>query len=705
MLTRSARSLVALVGLGAMLVSLSTAQGGAFSGANGLIAYTCGTGICTINPDGTGRNPLLTTATDPSWSSGGGKIAYVDPVNGIKVANADGTNPVPLGTGAGATEPTYSADNTRVAYARAGDLWSSLANGTGFETRLTTDPADDADPAYSPDGSKIAFASPRGTTGYDLWILDLSSATPRPLTQATGDERHPSWSPSGASIVYTSSSNGHLFTVSTSGTGVNTGTDLNVVGSDPTYSPDGTTIAFIDASGRLASVSSTSPGTPTPIDSSATLSQPDWQEVPPTSTSPSTTGPPSNVSYPVIHYATGDTSPVVGHLLTAGIGTWGGSATIIYTYQWKRCDANDALNGPCFAISGATSSFYTPTFSDYNMRLRVAVTATNSQGTASQNSEASAAVTAVAPKSRSTPQILGQNMVDQTLSLTAGVWDGASLVFTYSWRRCNPQGDLPTCVQIPGATGTTYVPTVQDIGFAIRVYITATNPAGSDTAITNHTYPVIDKPHFAPTVKNAPVIAGTAAIGRQLTANLGTYNGDAPITTLFTWQRCDATGNGCHAILGATKQVYFPTFADVGYTLRLFVTATNAYGAYVAASAPTEPIAAQPPRHKGRHIVGTAHADYLPGSGWDDVILGLGGNDTILGGAGDDRLEGGGGSDVITGGSGADKLFGGPGSDTIYAADGERDYVDCGPGNDRAVVDAVDKVVHCEVVTIAPAAR
>jgi Ca2+-binding RTX toxin-like protein len=84
------------------------------------------------------------------------------------------------------------------------------------------------------------------------------------------------------------------------------------------------------------------------------------------------------------------------------------------------------------------------------------------------------------------------------------------------------------------------------------------------------------------------------------------------------------------------------------------------------------------------------------------VIFGLGGNDTLLGGAGDDRIYGGPGRDVITGGSGADHLYGGPGSDTIFAVDGERDIVDCGPGNDRAVVDSVDVVVGCEVVVRAP---
>jgi hypothetical protein len=43
-------------------------------------------------------------------------------------------------------------------------------------------------------------------------------------------------------------------------------------------------------------------------------------------------------------------------------------------------------------------------------------------------------------------------------------------------------------------------------------------------------------------------------------------------------------------------------------------------------------------------------------------------------------------------------LVGGDGSDTIYAADGERDIVDCGDGNDRAVVDSVDVVKNCELV-------
>src|SRR5205085_11839477 len=128
-------------------------------------------------------------------------------------------------------------------------------------------------------------------------------------------------------------------------------------------------------------------------------------------------------------------------------------------------------------------------------------------------------------------------------------------------------------------------PTVQDIGLSIRVWITGTNLAGTDVAITNHTFPIVDKPHFAPSALKDPVVAGTVVIGRQLTADTGSFDGDLPIKTSFTWQRCDATGAACHVITEAKKVVYFPTLADIGSTLRFVVTATNAYGTMVDQSA------------------------------------------------------------------------------------------------------------------------
>jgi hypothetical protein len=658
------RGLIVLAAVTAALGLLAAAQGGTFPGANGEIAFTCGTNICRINPDGTNRAALVTNATDPSWSGDGTQVAYTDAATpGISVAEDDGTSPVSLAAGATATQPSFSFDGDTVAFVRTGDIFTIDSSGFGGEQNLTSTAATEADPAYSPDGSKIQ------------------------VTAALGDERSPSWNPNGSALVFTSA--GELFTVPASLSA--TPTDLHVPGSDPAYSPDGSKIAYMTA-GNLAVVNSNGTSTQT-IDANAGDGQPDWQEAAPGN------GPPRNISYPTINLQSGDTQPVLGHFLTAGVGTWDGAFFISYQYQWKRCDAADPLNGTCVNISGATSSFYTPVTADTGKRLRVQVTATNSQGTAAQNSESSAPVIAVAAKLSVTPQILGGNTVDSQMSLTAGTWLGSPpITFTYSWRRCNPVGDLASCVQIPGATNSTYTPTVADIGFSIRVWITGTNVSGSDVGITNHTFPVVDKQHFSPSADTSPAIGGTVSLGRQLTANIGTYEGDLPIKTTFVWQRCDATGTHCRTITTAKKVVYTPTAADIGFTLRLTVTATNAYGKMTAQSDPTDPISLMPPNIRGRRIVGTGKGEYLAGGGHDDTIFGLGGNDTLLGGAGDDAIYGGAGNDIITGGAGADRLDGGPGSDTIYAVDNERDTIDCGPGNDRAVVDSVDKTVNCEVV-------
>ncbi len=691
----------------AAFLLLATASGGTFPGDNGLIAYDCGVNICT-SQEGSNKTTLLTGLSDPSWSPDGTQIAFVSVVNGIEVADADGNNVHQIGSGTTATQPSFSDDGLRVAYVKAGDLWSSLASGNGGEIHLTNNAHADADPAYSPNGDEIAFArnDTAAGTGWDIWLLDLSTDTASQLTNAVGDERHPTWSPTGFSVVFDGSSNNHLFVISPFASLGTAATDLGVAGSQPAYAPDGTKIAFIDSSGHLATMAASVNGSVTTIDSgTGPFANPDWQPVAASTTPPpSSSGPPVNTAYPTIHLATGDASPVVGHFLSSSVGTWNGSFPITYTYQWKACDPADPVNGTCVDIAGATSSFYTPTAADYNKRLRVAVTATNSDGQATQNSEVTAPVAVIAVKNTATPQISSASpVVDTALTLSAGVWAGSTpIAFTYSWRRCDPVGDLETCVPIVGATAATYTPTLADIGFSLRVWITGANVGGSDVAITNHTFPVVDKPHFSPSVLTAPAIVGTALPGRQLTANIGAFKGDAPIATTYHWYRCDATGENCHAIAGGTKIVYYPTAADVGYRLRLFVVATNAYGTLLAQSDPTSAVSGVPPHIRGRRIVGTVRADYLPGGGHDDTILGLRGNDTLLGGAGDDLLEGGPGNDVITGGSGADRILGGPGSDTIYAADGERDVVDCGSGRDYALVDSVDKVVGCEVVELLP---
>lgn len=91
--------------------------------------------------------------------------------------------------------------------------------------------------------------------------------------------------------------------------------------------------------------------------------------------------------------------------------------------------------------------------------------------------------------------------------------------------------------------------------------------------------------------------------------------------------------------------------------------------------------------------------DVLRGSDLDDRLAGFGGEDGIWGLAGDDGLSGGGGDDELYGGPGRDALLGGAGEDFLETKDGDRDYVDCGHGEDAASVDMKDRVSRtCETI-------
>jgi hypothetical protein len=90
------------------------------------------------------------------------------------------------------------------------------------------------------------------------------------------------------------------------------------------------------------------------------------------------------------------------------------------------------------------------------------------------------------------------------------------------------------------------------------------------------------------------VISGKAEEGQVLSASTGSWSG-SPTAYAYQWRRCDSSGAGCAAIAGATSATYSLGAADVGSTVRVAVTATNAGGAATAESTATAPVAAKPP--------------------------------------------------------------------------------------------------------------
>ncbi|MBD0282189.1 MAG: hypothetical protein ICV69_08360 [Thermoleophilaceae bacterium] len=106
-----------------------------------------------------------------------------------------------------------------------------------------------------------------------------------------------------------------------------------------------------------------------------------------------------------------------------------------------------------------------------------------------------------------------------------------------------------------------------------------------------------------------PKIAGTAQVGQVLTADPGTWSGTPPITYTYEWQRCNARGNACKAIAGASGTSYALTSADQGATIRVRVVARNAEGSSSATSAPTgvvQPVPKPPVNTSPPTVSGTA---------------------------------------------------------------------------------------------------
>jgi hypothetical protein len=105
----------------------------------------------------------------------------------------------------------------------------------------------------------------------------------------------------------------------------------------------------------------------------------------------------------------------------------------------------------------------------------------------------------------------------------------------------------------------------------------------------------------------APTISGTPQQGNILTAVNGSWT-NSPTSYGYQWQRCDASGNNCAAIAGATGQTYALTAADVGSMIRVRETASNEAGAGTpASSSPVGAVIIAPPENTAAPTIsGTA---------------------------------------------------------------------------------------------------
>ena len=139
-------------------------------------------------------------------------------------ANADRlSEPRQITTGAadgdGAAGVSWAGDGSIVYVSRASgneDLWS-LDPRTGTRRQLTSDPADDTQPAVSPDGRFIAFVSNR-QGGSRIWMMHVDGTDPRPVSTVTSS-RFPFWRPDSSAIAFIAAAPSDAWEVNVDGRG------------------------------------------------------------------------------------------------------------------------------------------------------------------------------------------------------------------------------------------------------------------------------------------------------------------------------------------------------------------------------------------------------------------------------------------------------------------------------------------------------
>jgi len=256
-----------------------------------------------------------------------------------------------------------------------------------------------------------------------------------------------------------------------------------------------------------------------------------------------------------------------GETLTSTTGTWSGTGTITFAYQWKR----DNLN-----ISGATSSTYVLVADDDNTSITCVVTATDDVGSTNSSSNAISPILG-SPYNLVAPVASGTGQVGQTLSTTNGSWQGiATITFTYQWRR--------DASDISGATSSTYTLVADDYATDIDCMVTATNGLGSANQDSND---IANIAGSVPVISGVPTISGTAKVGEILTATAASVTGTPTPTDTFQWQRSDDGSTGWANVSGATSTTYTAVSADEGKFLRVVQTSTNEAGSDTANSAST----------------------------------------------------------------------------------------------------------------------
>jgi len=232
-----------------------------------------------------------------------------------------------------------------------------------------------------------------------------------------------------------------------------------------------------------------------------------------------------------------------------------GPGTVTLAHQWYRSQV---------AITGATGATYTPVAADAGRTITVKVTGSQPGYTSMSKTSAGTSLVASGTLVPADPSIQGTAKVGSTLTAVPGVWGPGTVTLAYQWYRSH--------VAIVGATSAMYSPRAADVGGTISVTVTGSQAGYTSASKTSLGTGQVSKGTLATSV---PLIQGTAQVGSKLAAVTGLW-GPGTVALAYQWYRSQV------AIVGATGATYSPGASDVGQTITVKVTGSQA--GYTSAS-------------------------------------------------------------------------------------------------------------------------
>lgn len=203
---------------------------------------------------------------DVSWSQSGSELVFARHTGGGVSPRLPNADIFVMAFGKGVeritstrrleAEPAISPDGTKIAFTRWGydayppraEIWAVDRDGSNPVRLTDSRPFGAGNAAWSPDGSRIAFISDRNGDP-DLYVMNADGSDVRLLSGSEAWEEDPEWSPDGSTIAFArtpaAANKGGVFLVGAAGGAVTRLTSPEDVASSPAWSPEGTRLAFL----------------------------------------------------------------------------------------------------------------------------------------------------------------------------------------------------------------------------------------------------------------------------------------------------------------------------------------------------------------------------------------------------------------------------------------------------------------------------